>query len=265
MPATRHASTYDREAMTVIDINIDAGESYGAWSIGDDAGTFPYATSVNLACGFHGGDPASMFAAARLALEHGLAIGAHPGLPDLVGFGRQAAGRDARAGLQRRRLPGRRAFGRARRAWRDAPPRQAPRRILDARGEDPAVADGVLRAVHDIDPALPLIVMAGSQLERSAAAIGHPSVAEALPGTRLRAERPARASRHPRRCHHRRRRGRAPRRAHGRRGQGRRDRWHDRVVRPRTLCVHGDNPHAARIAGAVRAALEAAGVELAAF
>jgi UPF0271 protein len=75
--------------MTVIDINIDAGESYGAWSIGDDAGTFPHATSVNLACGFHGGDPASMFAAARLALEHGLAIGAHPGLPDLVGFGRR--------------------------------------------------------------------------------------------------------------------------------------------------------------------------------
>ena len=74
--------------MTVIDINIDAGESYGAWSMGDDAGTFPHATSVNLACGFHGGDPASMFAAARLALEHGLAIGAHPGLPDLVGFGR---------------------------------------------------------------------------------------------------------------------------------------------------------------------------------
>ena len=75
--------------MTVIDINIDAGESYGAWSIGDDAGTFPHATSVNLACGFHGGDPASMFAAARLALEYGLAIGAHPGLPDLVGFGRR--------------------------------------------------------------------------------------------------------------------------------------------------------------------------------
>jgi len=75
--------------MTVIDMNIDAGESYGAWSMGDDAGTFPYATSVNLACGFHGGDPASMFAAARLAMEYGLAIGAHPGLPDLVGFGRR--------------------------------------------------------------------------------------------------------------------------------------------------------------------------------
>ena len=44
--------------MTVIDINIDAGESYGAWRMGDDAGTFPHATSVNLACGFHGGDPA---------------------------------------------------------------------------------------------------------------------------------------------------------------------------------------------------------------
>src|SRR3954462_2901281 len=73
--------------MTVIDINIDAGESYGAWSMGDDAGTFPHSTSVNLACGFHGGDPSSMFAAARLAPEHRRGIGAHPGLPDIDGFG----------------------------------------------------------------------------------------------------------------------------------------------------------------------------------
>ena len=62
--------------MTVIDINIDAGESYGAWRMGDDAGTFPHATSVNLACGFHAGDAVIMDRTVRGAKERGVAIGA---------------------------------------------------------------------------------------------------------------------------------------------------------------------------------------------
>ena len=251
--------------MTVIDINIDAGESYGAWSMGDDAGTFPCATSVNLACGFHGGDPASMFAAARLALEHGLAIGAHPGLPDLVGFGRRA--------LQ---VTPEQAYGDV--VYQVG----ALNGVLGVLGgtlhhvklhgafsthvsEDPAVADAVLRALRDLDPALPLVVMPGSQLARAAGEIGHPSVLEAFPE-----------------------RGYAPDGLLARRGTPGAvitdvDEAARRAVRmavdgavaaidgttvslrPRTLCIHGDNPHAARIAAAVRAALEAAGVELAAF
>ena len=73
-----------------IDINCDMGESYGAWKMGDDAAVMPYITSANIACGFHGGDPATIRTTVKLAVEHGVAVGAHPSLPDLQGFGRRA-------------------------------------------------------------------------------------------------------------------------------------------------------------------------------
>ena len=75
--------------MKHIDLNCDMGESYGAWKMGDDAGVMPYISSANVACGFHGGDPATIRKTVRLAVDHGVAIGAHPSLPDLQGFGRR--------------------------------------------------------------------------------------------------------------------------------------------------------------------------------
>jgi UPF0271 protein len=73
-----------------IDINCDMGESYGAWKMGADEEVMPFVSSANIACGFHGGDPATIRQTVRLAVEHGVAIGAHPSLPDLTGFGRRA-------------------------------------------------------------------------------------------------------------------------------------------------------------------------------
>ena len=73
----------------VIDLNCDMGESYGRWTLGADAAIMPGITSANVACGFHGGDPHVMRRTVALALEHGVAIGAHPALPDLMGFGRR--------------------------------------------------------------------------------------------------------------------------------------------------------------------------------
>jgi UPF0271 protein len=75
--------------MKRIDLNCDMGESYGAWKMGADADVMPYISSANIACGFHGGDPATIRKTVRLAMDHGVAIGAHPSLPDLVGFGRR--------------------------------------------------------------------------------------------------------------------------------------------------------------------------------
>jgi len=75
--------------MTTIDINCDMGESYGAWKMGADAAVMPLISSANIACGFHGGDPATIRATVKLAVDQGVAIGAHPSLPDLQGFGRR--------------------------------------------------------------------------------------------------------------------------------------------------------------------------------
>lgn len=72
-----------------IDLNCDLGESFGAYKLGVDEDILPFVTSANIACGFHAGDPGVMRKTVALALKNGVAIGAHPGLPDLAGFGRR--------------------------------------------------------------------------------------------------------------------------------------------------------------------------------
>ncbi len=72
-----------------IDLNCDLGESFGAYTIGNDESVMRSITSANIACGFHAGDPSVIRRTIRLALASGVAIGAHPGFPDLVGFGRR--------------------------------------------------------------------------------------------------------------------------------------------------------------------------------
>lgn len=73
-----------------IDLNCDMGESYGRWTLGADEAVMPFITSASIACGYHGGDPHVMRKTVALARKHGVAVGAHPGLPDLMGFGRRA-------------------------------------------------------------------------------------------------------------------------------------------------------------------------------
>ena len=72
-----------------VDLNCDMGESFGAYTIGNDESVMRSITSANIACGFHAGDPSVIRRTIRLALASGVAIGAHPGFPDLVGFGRR--------------------------------------------------------------------------------------------------------------------------------------------------------------------------------
>lgn len=72
------------------DINCDLGESFGNWSLGRDEEVMPLITTANVACGFHGGDPVTMERTVALAMRHDVAVGAHPGFPDLLGFGRRA-------------------------------------------------------------------------------------------------------------------------------------------------------------------------------
>ena len=72
-----------------MDLNSDLGESYGAWTMGDDAAMLAIVTSANVACGFHAGDPAGILKTLRDAAANGVAVGAHVAYPDLVGFGRR--------------------------------------------------------------------------------------------------------------------------------------------------------------------------------
>ena len=75
--------------MLSIDLNCDMGESFGAWQMGNDAELMDFVSSVNIACGFHAGDAGTIRETIQLAVRKEVAIGAHPGFPDLQGFGRR--------------------------------------------------------------------------------------------------------------------------------------------------------------------------------
>lgn len=162
-----------------IDLNADFGESLGRWQIGADEELAGFVTSVNVACGWHAGDPATMALSVRLAHEHGLALGAHPGFPDLTGFGRRMM-----------------AFSPQEAALAVLYQYGALRAIADAHGvrvvhvkphgslyglvsRDDAVADAVADAVGDADPELYFVCEAGPTAERQRGR-GHRVVAEAF-------------------------------------------------------------------------------------
>lgn len=77
------------QTQSCCDLNCDLGESFGAYDIGNDEAVMPFISSANIACGFHAGDPRIILKTIDMALRHGIGIGAHPGYPDLVGFGRR--------------------------------------------------------------------------------------------------------------------------------------------------------------------------------
>lgn len=165
---------------TTIDINCDMSEGFGAWTFGDDVDPrmMPLVSSINVAAGFHAGDPRTIARTVRLARDHGVGIGVHPGFRDLVGFGRRHI---------------------------DAPPAElvddciyqlgAVREFVTLHGlalqhfklhgalymhaaRDAAFAELLIDALHRIDPELPVLVMSGSVIEQVARARNHPVIRE---------------------------------------------------------------------------------------
>lgn len=147
-----------------VDLNADVGESFGAYTIGQDPFLLPHITSANVACGFHAGDPGVMRATVSLAKQHGVAIGAHPGFADLAGFGRrelhatprevedlvvyQIGALAAVAAAQGDRLQHVKPHG----------------ALFNMAARDRALADAIARAVASVDRSLVLFGLAGSEL-----------------------------------------------------------------------------------------------------
>lgn len=249
----------------VVDLNSDLGESYGAWTMGEDAAMFPLISSANLACGFHAGDPATMLASCRLAAEHTVSVGAHVSYPDLPGFGRRAMELTP-VQLYADVLYQLGALDSIARASGTVVRYVKPHGALYNRVvHDAAQAEAVLRAVRDFNPSLPLLGLPGSVILTLAAEAGQPVRYEAFVD-----------------------RGYQPDGTLTPRGQAG-DLLTDeniiaeRAVRmvtdgtvaatdgtviqlqPDSLCVHGDTPGAVRMARAVRGALNTAGVRIQAF
>jgi UPF0271 protein len=155
-----------------IDLNADMGESFGAWHMGDDAALMPWVTSANVACGFHAGDPATIAATVALALRHGVAIGAHPSLPDLQGFGRRTMEVTEEQVYQMTlyQAGAVRAFAEA--AGGRLHHLKAHGALYNMAARDPALSRGLVRAVKALGDGVQIYVLAGSTMEAVAREAG---------------------------------------------------------------------------------------------
>jgi UPF0271 protein len=246
-----------------IDLNADVGESFGAYTIGVDAELIPTITSANVACGFHGGDPAVMRRTVRLARAAGVSVGAHPGFQDLAGFGRREMrvtpqeAEDvvlyqigALAGIAHSEGV----------SLRHVKPHGA---LYNMAVRDAALAEAIARAVRAFDPALILFALPGSALMRAGEACGLTVAAEGFadrsyepdgsltPRSRTGAvihDAPAVVARAVRMATE---------------GRVAAVDGSEILLRVQTICTHGDTLGAQELTRAIRAGLERAGVTVA--
>ena len=154
--------------MPSIDLNCDLGESFGAYTIGMDAEILPYITSANIACGFHAGDPSVMQKSVLLCKKYGVQVGAHPGLPDLQGFGRRKmaiSSAEAEAGVMYQ-IGALKAFCEAAGVpLHHVKPHGA---LYNMAAKDPALAAAICRAVQAAAPGAVLLALSGSEMVKAA-------------------------------------------------------------------------------------------------
>jgi UPF0271 protein len=246
-----------------IDLNSDLGESFGPWPMGQDEALMTSITSANVACGFHAGDPGVMRQTVALAKQHHVAVGAHPGFPDLVGFGRremQATPREVEdfvvyqvaaiagvAATQGVRLQHVKAHG----------------ALYNQACRDATLADAIARAVAALDRSLILFGLPGSELLRAGERTGLQVAAEIFADRAYEPDGSLASRRKPGAVIH------DPSIVVERAVKMARDRvvvaTDGSIVRldAATMCLHGDTPGAAKLARAVREGLEAAGVTVA--
>ncbi len=249
--------------MDAIDLNCDMGESFGAWKMGSDKEMLAIVTSANVACGFHGGDPLVMFETLAGAKEKGVGVGAHPGFLDLWGFGRRAFQGEKPEDIMKMVVYQLGALAGVARA------QGVPLRHVKPHGSlqnlaavDRAVARAVGGAIAAFDPSLIYVVQAGTELEKAALEQGLPLAREIYAdrgydedGTLLSRRLPGALLHDPEEACER-------VLAMVREGavitvSGKRI-----PVGIETVCVHGDNPAAVRLAERVRERLEGAGIAL---
>jgi UPF0271 protein len=247
-----------------IDLNADMGESFGAYALGADRLLMPSITSANIACGFHAGDPGVMRETVALAREQGVAIGAHPGFPDLAGFGRRQMRLDPRevedlVVYQIGALAGVAAAQGV--SLQHVKPHGA---LYNMAAREAALADAIARAVAAVDRSLILFGLPASHLVEAGRRAGLRTAGEAFAdrayepdGALVPRDEPGAVIHEPAAV--------VARALAISRDRSVTARDGSRVALDvDTICVHGDTPDAAHLASEVRKALEGAGVKVAA-
>ncbi|SDW42676.1 LamB/YcsF family protein [Paenibacillus sp. CF384] len=250
------------QTQQVIDLNCDFGESYGIYTFGQDCELLAHVTSVNIACGFHAGDPHAMREAVYRAADAGVAIGAHPGLPDRIGFGRREMAVSAQEiyDMTLYQIGALDAFVRAAGAsLRHVKPHGA---LYHMAGSSEELAEAFVRAVRVYDASLIIYGQWGSKLLAAAHKQHMQSASEIFADRSYQEDGTL-----------------TPRNQQGAtlatadeallqtlsivtRGTARTIEGKEIVIHGDTVCLHGDGQRAAEFAAALRKGLEAAGIAL---
>ena len=251
--------------MPAIDLNCDLGESFGTYTIGMDEEVIPSITSANIACGYHAGDPLVMSRTVALCKRYGVHAGAHPGFPDLIGFGRRnmaSSPAEAKAYVQYQ-IGALKAFcDSASIPLKHVKPHGA---LYNMAGKDYALAKAICEGIYSIDRNLVLLALSGSEMIRAAADTGLACASEVFADRAYRADGSL-----------------VPRGQEGAMIEDE-DEAIARVIRMAverkvtaidgsdidlkadSVCVHGDGSKALAFVVRIRAALESAGVTVKAF
>ena len=243
-----------------IDLNCDVGESFGAYKLGSDAEILDFVTSANIACGFHAGDPATMRLTVKLALEKGVAIGAHPGLPDLVGFGRRLMkiSPQEACDIVVYQIGALAAFVKVEGGtMRHVKPHGA---LYNMAAKDIVLAKAIAEAVCRVNPELILVGQSGSQLIEAGKALGLQTASEVFADRSYeddgsltpRDQAQSVITEHQL----------AVRQVIGmlQTGTVRSRQGTDVTVNAETICIHGDGTHALEFAKQIRTELEVADI-----
>ncbi len=243
-----------------VDFNCDMGESFGAYKLGFDEELMLYISSANIACGFHAGDPMCMRQTVRLAEEAGVAIGAHPGFPDLMGFGRRVM----RLSPEEIRnyviyqVGALQAFTKAKRLQHVKP--HGALYNMGERNEE--LARTVAEAIREVDPNLILVGLAGSAWIKAGNDVGLRVASEVFADRALNPDGTLVPRSQP---------GAVIHDVEDVVGRVLKILAEEKViaitgeevqVRVDTICLHGDTPRAALLAQTIRQRLEAAGVDV---
>jgi len=245
-----------------IDLNCDMGESFGAYRIGADDEVFPFITSANVACGFHGGDPSVMRATIEQAVRRNVAIGAHPGFPDLIGFGRRNldATRQEVYDLVVYQIGALLGFAKA--AGAILQHVKAHGALYNMAAVKPELASAIAEAVRDVDARLILFGLPGSHLISEGKAVGLRTAGEAFADRNYMADGSLVSRRRPDAQVH--DADEAVQRAIRmvREGKVRSIDGNDIEIDIETICIHGDGPHAAEFALRLRSAFKTSGIDV---
>jgi 5-oxoprolinase (ATP-hydrolysing) subunit A len=245
-----------------VDLNSDLGESFGAFTIGNDEELFEFITSANVACGFHAGDPSVMRRTVGLAVEKDIAVGAHPGYRDLEGFGRRFMDITPAEAYDLVLYQIGALFAIAHTEGVGLSHVKAHGALYNAASTNPRLADAIADAVRQFDPGLILYGLAGSELINAGERAGLRTASEAFadrsyqidgsltprrrPGAMIEDEEVAiqRAIRMVTE------------------GKVEAQQGGDIDLHVDTICIHGDGPHAASFARSIRSRLEESEVEV---